>query len=563
MATDTLAEPPTPPPHPPRSDDGSARSPESSAKATCHLCGYALDGLPSSICPECGQSTLPAPGPSLTERAATGFFFMAMQTVATRAIGVLGNLMLAWLLLPEHFGLVAIANGVVAFVQVIQTIGIREVLVRKQSSYKHLANAGFWISLTVGMIGMLAVAAVAPLAAWFYDQPALLGLLLVLSLALPTSSMSLVPEARLQIDLRFRLLAQLNMITSAGATVLTVACAFLGMGAYSFIVPRVVAWTLRMTVAWNAAGFRPRFRLQFDRWRFIIGDSIWVLLSNLCIIVTTNADVLLLGRALGKTGNGGAALGLYTFAVGLSLQFIVLLAFSLGQVMMPTLSKLAHDPARQGDAMVRAMRVLGMLIIPTCVLQAAVAEPVVQLIFPAKWAGSIAVLQALSLSMSLRFYGVAVAAMFHAQGRFRGYFRWTFVMAALFIVAVAPVVFLTRDIVYTAIAVAVWGAVVEPWGLYFALRRSGLGWSAVFSTFVYPLLLSIGGCGLGMLVARHAPLPAGAAGLVVQIVIVSAIAGLVYAIGARMLMRPTWNEAADRIGPLLNKIKSRVRPSAA
>ena len=529
--------------------------------------GLPLDDLSSPAPTSDSRAPVTKPeraGPSLTERTATGFAFMAAQMIVTRLLGILGNLVLAWLLVPEDFGLIGMATSVVAFAQIVQSIGVREVLIRRQSSYKHLANAGFWIAVSSGLLCAIVIAACSPLAALLFKEPRVVGLLLVLAAAIPVSNASLVPEARLQIDLRFRWVAMLNMISAGGTVILTVVFAWLGFGAYSLVLPRLILAVVRTLLAWRIAGFTPRLSLQTRRWKYIIGDSLWVLLANLCMTVQLQADVIMLGRALAVRGKDTAAqeLGLYTFASALSMQAVILLAFSLGQILLPALSKLQEDPARQADALLRALRVLAMLVIPTCLLQAAVAEPAVQLVFPAKWASAIGVLQVLSLGMALRFFGVPVAALFQAQGRFRAYFVMLLGFMIFFLAVVTPTVFLTQSIVATAIAVAAWAAVIEPLGLYFALKPTGRGAGEVLATFIPPLFIAATACAAGWWCAGLVPAHPGRLTHFWRILVTCAVAAPILIAGTRLFMRPSWDEAAQRLSPFLARFRN-SNPAAA
>lgn len=560
MATDlTTPETPTDMPAEPRPAQGkSLPLPNHNA---CAKCGYVLDGLPTSLCPECGLEVQPPPL-SLTERTATGFAFMAAQMIITRALGIVSNLLLAWLLLPSDFGLIAMATGIVTFAQVIQAVGVRELLIRRQSSYRHLANAAFWISFLLGLLCAAGIALASPLAARFFNEPRVIGLLLVIAASIPITNASIVPEAKLQIDMRFRWVAMLNMITTGGTLTLTVVLAALDYGAYSFVLPRLIFAIVRTALAWRVAGFTPRLNMQTRRWRFIVGASFWVLLTNICLAVLLQSDVVMLGRVATS-----AEVGLYGFAFALSLQAVVLIAFSLGQILLPALSKLQDDPKRQATALMRAMHVLAMLVIPTCVLQAAVADPLVRLIFPDKWVGAIPVLQVLSLGMALRFFGIATNALFQAQGRFRDQFVTTLCAMVFFLAVVTPVIFITRDIVATAIAVSVCLGITEPLSLCIALRPTGRGIRDVLGVTLPPLLIAVIACGAGLWLVHLIPTPPFALpGRFVHlwsIAVICAVAGPLILIGSRAFMRPSWDEAVERLLPMLLKLVggSRILPA--
>src|SRR5439155_9904086 len=147
------------------------------------------------------------------------------------------------------------------------------------------------------------------------------------------------------------------------------------------------------------------------------------------------------------------------------------------------------EPARQLQGFLRAVRALAAVAVPVCVLQAAVAGPVVRLIFspradPGKWYAAIPVLQVLSLGMAFKAVGMPTSNLLQAQGRFKLYLKLTAVYAAVFLVMVALAAALSvpeRSALAVAVAVAITFAVLEPMIMHVAVRRAGGGWRDVAS----------------------------------------------------------------------------------
>src|SRR5687767_7719447 len=105
---------------------------------------------------------------------------------------MVGQVILARLLLPEAWGMIGMAYSVTAFAGLIQQAGIREILIQRQSHFGRWANPAFWMSLTLGCLGALVMVILAPVAAWMYEDSRLIWLILILAISAPFSGLDIV-----------------------------------------------------------------------------------------------------------------------------------------------------------------------------------------------------------------------------------------------------------------------------------------------------------------------------------------------------------------------------------
>ena len=119
--------------------------------------------------------------------------WLGAQTLLIKSVNMLGNLVLAWLLAPDIFGVVGMAYTVTTFVDLIQQAGVNQVLIHRHTSYRTWLNPAFWMSMATGLLASVVVLVGAPLAATVYGEPKLIGLLSVLALAPP---IRLSPDSR-------------------------------------------------------------------------------------------------------------------------------------------------------------------------------------------------------------------------------------------------------------------------------------------------------------------------------------------------------------------------------
>jgi PST family polysaccharide transporter len=230
------------------------------------------------------------------------------------------------------------------------------------------------------------------------------------------------------------------------------------------------------------------------RWKYLIGDGTLVLLARGLGTFVVVGDYLMLGRF-----HSERVLGIYFFAFNLSMQSMILLALNMEGVVFPALSKIRHDPGAQHRLLMQTVRSVGLLGVPACLLQAALAAPGIWAVFDPKWAPAIPVLQVLSIGMAFRIIGWPAGSMLLAQGRYKTMVATAAGGAVSFmaIVSVASACSPERNAAtVVAIAVASYFAIEAPIRLYIA---SGASINEVYRAFAVPMLLGATAvaCGFG------------------------------------------------------------------
>lgn len=493
------------------------------------------------------HSAEPAKAPLLGATTVGGFAVMLGQTLGTKAVNFVGQIALAWLLAPEHFGLIGLAYTMTAFASLVQQFGLREILVHRRSEYSQLSGAATWVSVGTAALGTLVLLALAPVAAVLYSEPRLTGLILVLALATPFWTISIVPETGLQIQFRFRLLAAIGFGTGATTMAMTVALAALGFGAYSFVLPRVIVGGLRLAVLWWAARPRVRLRPEWEHWHSLIGGGTTVFVASVLLTLISQGDFMILGGLHSAT-----ATGIYYFAFGLSMQAVRVLSVNLSQVLLPVLSRLQHEPVRQREGFLRSTRLLAILAAPVCFLQAAIAEPLFRLAIDPAYYAAVAPLAALSVGMFFRITWTSSRSLIQSLGRFKAYALQNAVYAAVFLAFVTVAAGLAaEEQAPLAVAIAVMAALtlIGPTDLLLAIRPIGGRAKHVAHVFGPPALMAIASVGSGWGLSQL--IPEDPVGWAMQLVVTGGVGLGMYAALVRVVCRRDWDELRSHAGGLL------------
>ncbi len=368
---------------------------------------------------------------SLTDQTASGFLWMLAQTAGSKIFGFGTQIVLARLLAPHDFGLVALAYAAVSFAAVIRNTGIQQILVQRQRHFRRWANPAFWFELTVSLATALTLVVVAPIAGAVFHSHTIIGLVLIIAAAAPLSPWYVVPSAKLMMDMRFRALAAVNIAYNLAAMVVSVVLAWRGFGPYSFVIPLLVAGLVRVVWLWRLTLPPIRWRLQFRRWRFLVADSFYMVTTSFLLSVMLQAGSLALGFYYAKS-----VVGQFFLAFNLSSQVWQLLSQNLGSVLLPAFAKLQGDGQRQIAALLRASRMLAFLSVPASLLLATVARPVVLVVYGAKWLPAAPILQILAIGAALGVPSTPAYTSLQSQGKFKSIFLFTLIQFLPFMAAV-------------------------------------------------------------------------------------------------------------------------------
>ncbi|MGD9789841.1 MAG: oligosaccharide flippase family protein [Phycisphaerales bacterium] len=506
-------------------------------------------------------NTARSPAPEIGRRTAAGFAWTFTQGILERGVSAVGQLVLAYLLVPKDFDLVALVYTVTTFATQLQQFGLKNVLVQRRPEWDRWVTPAFWMSAALGVVACVATVMVSPWVARLYQKHELIDLLLVASLSFPIASIATVPEARLSADLRFRLLSRLGAIMSISRMALSILLAWwLDWGAMSIIAAQPIGAFIRFLLAWLAT--KPKIQAHFEvgKWRSIAGVGGVMLVTSVLAFLTVEGPRIVLGTM----EPAGDLTGLLYFAFSLSDQGTRMLMVNLGSVLMPALSTLVHEPERQAKGFERAVRSLLLVGLPLCGLQAVMGAPAFRLLLEEKWHTSILMFIVFSVAMFGRLTAFPCDAFLLAQHRQNASLLTMIVYTPLFIglcilgviggrwaeahgvtllgLGVGPAEGCT-------IAIAVGMLIYSPIAMYIALYRVRRSWFDVLRIYARPTVGSLLSCGVAAWILRA--LPNTTRGDIIGLVQAPIVVGILYSAWA-------WWFARGDVLDLFARVKSLV-----
>jgi O-antigen/teichoic acid export membrane protein len=358
-----------------------------------------------------GQPMSANPAPGGSARAIQGVAWLVGFRLFDRIAGTISFVVLARLLLPEHFGIVALATGVVALVEIMSSLGLDTVLVQTRKLELDHYDTAWTIQLGAATLCAFAVAVLAWPAALFLNEPRLTGVLLALSAAVlieGAQSVRMVDFRReMRFDKEFVFLATRRTIT----VVVTISSAVVLRNEWALAIGLVTARVVGCVLTYILKPYRPR--LSLARRAEFLHKSIWLLLSSIVLFARTRSADFTLGKIIGVT-----SVGAFTLASDLSTMVSNELVLPINRVALSDLSQIEG----QKDVVARyavITELLGVAITPLTLGLGACAPLLVPLLFGPSWALAGDVLEVVAVAALIAALGSNIGVPMISLGHYR------------------------------------------------------------------------------------------------------------------------------------------------
>ena len=338
----------------------------------------------------------------------------AVWTVAMRAfirgIGLISMAILARILVPADFGLVALATMILGFVEIMSDFGLNVILIQNQKAGRDYYDTVWTLSIIRGVLTCVLLSAIAVPVAGFFDDPRLVEIMYVLAVvALVQSSLNVgivnfVKELRFDKDFKYEAIVKLAMFCA------TISTAFALRSYWALVIGFAAGGLVRVALSYIMHPYRPRFSLA--RWREIMHFSKWLLVANFLSFVNMRSHSLIVGKIL-----GAATLGLYTVAAEIASLVTSELLAPIRRALLPGYAKLTHDLETMGRNYLQGLALILMLGAPAAAGIGLVADPMVRLFLGDKWLAAIPLLQVLTISGLLQATMANIGPVLLALGR--------------------------------------------------------------------------------------------------------------------------------------------------
>ena len=310
-------------------------------------------------------------------------------------VSLLSTLLIARILDPSDFGVMALAGIWVSIIIALSELGLGAAIIQFPDLKKEELNACFWLTLFLSLLCYGVLYSLAPLLGDWFNSPRLPLVLRVIGISFPLVALGMVPESLLRKELLLNRVSQAEIIASLFTIPVMLGLAFYGAGVWALVSGSVLRPLLQSGIVFWYRPWIPGFNFYTKRLQNILKFSFHTLGSNFLWVAMAQIDVFLLGRMASES-----SVGVYSIAKELALLPVSKIGVVVNQVSRPMLALLQDDAQKTVSSFLEGIKLVNIITLPVCAGLALIAEDAIQIGLGEKWLPSVPILQALC------FYGV-------------------------------------------------------------------------------------------------------------------------------------------------------------
>ena len=300
---------------------------------------------------------------------------------------------LARLLTPEEFGLVAMVTVVTEFILMFKDMGLSTATIQRAEVNHAQISTLFWVNTAIGFVLSVLTAALAPVITWFYGDPRLTAVTVALATGLVLGGLTIQHEALLKRKMRFGALAVIDVISMATGVATGIVLALLKAGYWSLVFMQLSTSATYAIWIWIVSGWRPGQPRLHSGIRPMLNFGWNIVGFRLVNYFARYTDTILLGRF-----RGAAVLGLYNRAHSIMMLPLSNITWPITTVAMPALSRIQDDQRRYASYYTKAIQFLSFICMPLIVILAVCSKSVINIMLGSQWTGASRIFQILAIT---------------------------------------------------------------------------------------------------------------------------------------------------------------------
>lgn len=419
----------------------------------------------------------------LAARATRGGASLLLSRWYRTGVQLLSTVIVARLLTPDDYGLVAAVTALSGIAMLLQDLGLPTAAVQSRTLDRDQASGLFWVNLTLGLIIAAVLYVLAPVVADFYGRDEITGITRGVALIFIAGGLVAQFAANMRRDMRLSALAAIEVIAATGSLVLTIALAFAGAGYWALVIGLVSMPVLTAFMVIPLSGLRPRLPRPASGLGTMIKFGSGITFIQVLNYASQSVDVIVIAKV-----HGTVAVGLYSRAYNLLLLPLSQINGPLSQVSIPLLARLQDDPVRFRRALRSCLLLVSYATVPLFAVLGGLAEPVISVVYGPQWDDAAIIFAVLAIAGMFRSYSNLMGWCATSLGVIQRQVTFTLVAQPI---TIAALVFAVRwGPVGVAAAYAITVVLAVPAAFWWVLRGTHVRSRSLLTTAAPPLALA-------------------------------------------------------------------------
>lgn len=329
----------------------------------------------------------------LNSRTIKALIWSFTELVSKQGIQLIIQIILARLLLPEHFGMIGMITIFIALSTTFVQSGLDQALIRESNPGKEDYSTVFYFNFIISIIIYIVLFMTSPMIADFYGEPQLVIIIRVMMLVVIINSFAVIQRVILIRKVDFKTQTKISLISGVSSGIIAICVALLGMGVWSLVIQQLTSRLIEALLLILSNQWFPSLKFNIRLFKKYFNFGYKLLLSGLLDTVYKNIYFVIIGKVYPAT-----QLGYYTNAQKLSDTSSQSVSQAIQKVTYPVLSSIQQDPLKLASKYKRIIKMTSFLFFPVMMVIVAIAPNLIPFVLGEKWIPSIIYFQLLCIA---------------------------------------------------------------------------------------------------------------------------------------------------------------------
>ena len=423
---------------------------------------------------------------------ARGAAWMLALRFCVKGISLISIMILARLLSPEDFGLMALATSIFMMVELIRSFGFSTALIQKQDAGRAHYDTAWTMQIIFALLSSSLLTVVSGFAADFYEDNRLISVLQMIAVMILLSGFNNIGVVQFKKQMTFDRVFKYQLLTKLSGFFVTIPLAWYLQSYWALLMGMLTGKVVALILSYVMQHYRPKITLV--EWRSLLGFSSWLLLNNVLFFINNHSQNFILGKL-----SGANVLGLFSISNEVATTATNEIVAPINAAAYPGYAKLAHNKEQLKQSYLKVLSSIILIAVPSAIGIAAIEPIFVPVLLGDKWLEAIPVIQLIALGSIMSSINTNSGYVYLALAKQ----KVTTALMCVRLVIFLPLLyyFAVKDgAVGAAFAMLVTTCISFPISQFVLTKQIGLSWSNLFEILYRPLIAS---CIMGYIVKQY------------------------------------------------------------